>query len=52
MTKQVDDRKMPAYNSWVGVSYLAQFFALIPKQLYHDRKLSKLYKLIMAALPG
>ncbi len=36
----------------VGVIRLAQFFALIPRQLYRDRELSNFYKLNMAALPG
>jgi hypothetical protein len=31
---------------------LAQFFALIPRQLYRDRELSIIYELNMAALPG
>ena len=36
----------------IEVIYLAQLFALIPRQLYHDRELSIIYKLNMAALPG
>ena len=36
----------------VVVICLAQFFALIPRQLYRDRELSNFYKLNMAALPG
>ena len=36
----------------IEVICLAQFFALIPRQLYRDRELSIIYELNMAALPG
>jgi hypothetical protein len=36
----------------IEVICLAQFFALIPRQLYRDRKLSIIYQLNMAALQG
>jgi hypothetical protein len=36
----------------IEVICLAQFFALIPRQLYRDRELSIIYEHNMAALPG
>jgi hypothetical protein len=48
----INDQSQLTITRSIEVICLAQFFALIPRQLYRDKELSTIYELNMAALSG